>query len=804
MPDGVAVLLMLAPADAAKLAVDGGEAPDQMHVTLGILAKPAAEYSDDEKADIIDRLTAANPFHFDGNVGSAIEADTFATALFNPNDDDRDPCAVVLVQSGDIASAHNAVTRALEDDLSTTFPIWIPHITVAYTADLDVIPTEPIGSRVTFDRLLLCWGDEQIDLTDPVAEAFARGYARATAGHGVPLTERAQIALTAALAIAEASAQPTSPTLNLGQLEGVWAVIYARREAVEKLHGAALQDALDAIAKLNWDSILSAIQTQLLIDPSVSGKMLASEVGTRIENMIAADLPASDRAAWLSAMQSALVDATAEGQAAATALIANASGVTISWDLVAADAKAALEGSQVLQDQAGTWIADQIHGLGYQLAQKLAAMWDDGASRAEMEAMIEALLGTTENNAGLLLDTLIGQALAQGALATYAAAGLEYADFITAGDGRVCPACAQAEDEGPYLLANTPQPPLHPSCLPGTARIVVPADIAEVLASPNTAAATSNRTDGRDATAAAVAKAIGHGTWRGLGAVTERHYVGDFVTIRLELGHELTVTPNHPIATTRGWVRAGDIRESDDVLCRRVVDPIVEQRPDVEHIEATIKQVADALPVRFGPMPSATEDFHGDGTDGQVYVVRTAGQLLRESDVPSLECGAQNDLMVADIATGRLHPDCLGDQLPVGERLAARRGVGTFGDGCAPVGAESVHACVHGCGAAPAGDTRLDEAPVDDCPADAEGFSETLLALTDEITASKVVYVNIAPAFGHTSVYNCNTTQGWYLADGFVVHNCRCAVSPSDFQPTSASLALVNTYTDQSSLDLAA
>ena len=454
MPDGVAVLLMLAPADAAKLAVDGGEAPDQMHVTLGYLAETADSYSDEVKDALVDSLTACWT--------GPVEASPFATSLFNPNDPERDPCAVVLVQSDQLAALHDAVSGAIAHVRSRTFPIWFPHVTVGYGLDPAVIPA--FDGPFTFDRLILAWGDQQIDLSPDLVEVFARGYAQTTAGHDVPLTERAQAALTAALAVAEASAQPTSPTLNLGQLEGVWAVIYARREAIEKLHGAALQDALDAISHLNWDSILSAIQTQLLIDPSISGKMLANEVGTRIENMIAADLPASDRAAWLAAMQSALIDATAEGQAAATALIANASGVTISWDLVAADAKAALEGNQVLQDQAGTWIADQIHGLGYQLAQKLAAMWDDGATRAEMEAMIEALLGTTENNAGLLLDTMIGQALAAGALATYAAAGLEYADFITAGDGRVCPACALAEDQSPYLLANTPQPPLHPGC----------------------------------------------------------------------------------------------------------------------------------------------------------------------------------------------------------------------------------------------------------------------------------------------------------------------------------------------------
>lgn len=421
--DGAAVLLMVA--DPQAIAVDGGEAPEQLHVTLGFLAQPAAEYDADRQAELIAAL---------GDIADTLPAtaDAFGTATFNPATEDT--CQVLLVQSEDLARLREQVCGALGEDLSTKWPVWVPHITLAYGTDAEIaVPEEPIG----FDRLVLGWGDEQIDLNAPI-ETLVRRAARA-------IVERAQ------------------PAINLGQLEGVWAVVYARREAVEKLHGAALGDVMKALDRLDWGQILDAIDTELRIDPQISGRQLAAVITPRIENLITAELPAGERADWLAAMTSALTDATAEGQAAGMGLVADAAGVSINWDLAAEEAKAALEGSQTLADDAGTWIGKQVHGLGYQIGQKLASLWDDGADRATMSDAIDAILGGT-NNAGLLLDTAIGRALAQGALATYAAAGVEYASFETAGDGRVCAVCAGYEDGGPYLLAACPQPPAHPSC----------------------------------------------------------------------------------------------------------------------------------------------------------------------------------------------------------------------------------------------------------------------------------------------------------------------------------------------------
>jgi SPP1 gp7 family putative phage head morphogenesis protein len=300
-------------------------------------------------------------------------------------------------------------------------------------------------------------------VTNQAVELFALGYTRATVGHPVGLTERARRACLAAYRVAEAVPSPSGlPSLLLGQLEGIWAVIYGRREEIEKLHAGAFKEILKSISKLDWQSIVDAVETQLLIDPSISGKMLANEIQTRIVSMISGDLPPDARAAWRSTISAALVDGTAEGQTAATAILKGAA--SIDWELTAAEAKAALDRGVGLGDTVDTWILKQTHGLGYQVSRKLAALWDAGASKQEMITAIMEMLGSTENIASVLLDTAIGQAISQGALDTYSAANIQKADFVTAGDSRVCPTCSSAEDGNPYSLYGCPQPPLHIRC----------------------------------------------------------------------------------------------------------------------------------------------------------------------------------------------------------------------------------------------------------------------------------------------------------------------------------------------------
>jgi hypothetical protein len=157
-PTGVAVMAMLSAADAATLAQPGGEAPEDLHCTLGYLAKDAVEYSDDVKAGLVEALASAWT--------GPVPAKAFATAVFNASDPEREPCSVLLVQSDELAAAHQGISDAIGGLASTTFPVWIPHTALVYNAAKPLPPELAAGQTLTYDRLILAWGADHIDLTD--------------------------------------------------------------------------------------------------------------------------------------------------------------------------------------------------------------------------------------------------------------------------------------------------------------------------------------------------------------------------------------------------------------------------------------------------------------------------------------------------------------------------------------------------------------------------------------------------------------------------------------------------------------
>lgn len=160
---GVAIMAFVEPKQAAELAVPGGEPAESLHVTLGFLDKPAAEYDDATRS----RLNAALAATYPGAIG----ADAFAVAAFNADngvDDEHPPCTVLLVQSDALARAHDAVLDVVDAiegvEPSTTFPIWTPHVTLGYSLTPADVPPGRL-TTIMFDRLIISWGDEQFDLS---------------------------------------------------------------------------------------------------------------------------------------------------------------------------------------------------------------------------------------------------------------------------------------------------------------------------------------------------------------------------------------------------------------------------------------------------------------------------------------------------------------------------------------------------------------------------------------------------------------------------------------------------------------
>jgi hypothetical protein len=406
------------------------------------------------------------------------------------------------------------------------------------------------------------------------------------------------------------------------------------------------------------------------------------------------------------------------------------------------------------------------------IAQVLHDGVEQGLGSDEIARRIDQYLNDPKR-ARMIAVTECNRAMSRAAYETYKAHGLNQWNLLTALDP--CPICQAIKDSNPHTMQETMMmPPEHPNCLPGWIR-VVPGDVEAGLPLDPSANRAVGYVGAETASAVAVAERNEGG--RRLRAATERDFVGELVVVKTALGHELAATPNHPVATAGGWLPVSALREGDRVLSSTRPEWVVDAvNPDVENIPPTIQEVAESLPVAFGPMPSSPEDFHGDGANSEVYVVRADGLLGFAYAALCQEHRLEKALGGGDVELEPLHDERVGDLALHGVGSASHGGMSTLGEPLTLFEASLGHTDNHPGAAVTGGDSMSQQDAADSSAADSEGFCKRLLALSAEIASDEVVSVKRVPFRGH--VYNLETSGGWYIGNGIVTHNCRCNLLP--------------------------
>lgn len=310
-------------------------------------------------------------------------------------------------------------------------------------------------------------------------------------------------------------------------------------------------------------------------------------------------------------------------------------------------------------------------------------------------------------------------------------------------------------------------------------------------------------------------------------AVSSRQYDGEVVIIRTSFGHELTVTPNHPILSDTGWKAANALHVGNHVVSRDAVRGTARGGDDVDDGPPTIEEVSKTFRLARGvsslDKPISTPDFHGDGKDGEVNVVWSHGHLARGVDPTVLEKHIEHLLKGCRLRKSLNRGGSL-DKLLNGPLLAADGVLSWFGKLRTLFGSHFGYSEVHslrtssGRGAALADDfqyswdigskflgddwrsfaaqverynlffgqcgttravSALDAAIVEtiaDCDAaDAESLGEIFSSLAGEVSLDEIVYVGRREFSGY--VYNLATESNILIADGIVAHNCRFAIT---------------------------
>lgn len=314
---------------------------------------------------------------------------------------------------------------------------------------------------------------------------------------------------------------------------------------------------------------------------------------------------------------------------------------------------------------------------------------------------------------------------------------------------------------------------------------------------------------------------------RGVKAITRRRYSGELIVITTAAGDELTITPKHPVLTEQGWIPADLLGVGDRIVRGSRLKGMGLGSPGEDHRPAPIEDVRRSLSMLpVVRMPVASEDFHGDGADGEVDVVYVDGGLhsvfassifqvaselefVARHDVGSFfqrrgsaaplvpACGSPEGGSVcggglcAPLFGGHvpgpnlpgLRPTATVNTLAV-ERLLHRTAVnsvlggeGVLGDSGRVFGGD-----LFGGEFAPGAATaRFD-------PAGAEFLGEGLVVYADQgrslldrlsgqVELDSLIDVRrIDTTSSH--VYNLHTAEGWYSADGVIVSNCDCNVAP--------------------------
>ncbi|CCW14612.1 Hint domain-containing protein [Rhodococcus aetherivorans] len=307
-------------------------------------------------------------------------------------------------------------------------------------------------------------------------------------------------------------------------------------------------------------------------------------------------------------------------------------------------------------------------------------------------------------------------------------------------------------------------------------------------------------------------------------ASTRRWYEGELVVLTTASGQNLSLTGNHPILTRRGWIPANLLHEGDYVVRSTRPEgatPLVV--PDHNQVPALIEDVWGSFAVNgLHRVPTAPEDFHGDGNVGEVDIVYPNRPLRgrenaafgehrvekflsggSESAELLIEKGSSELVDVRGLPLSSNSVRGGGLELPFAGRQLRRTdqagflmapdghvcGDETFADDLARDSVLTGQGVLAGSGLVGGNDVldgefdsaRWDAPAVPFSMESRAGYSsrgkELFDRLSGQIELDRVVVLSRVDWSGH--VYNLTSSEGWHTANSLIVSNCDCRHIPT-------------------------
>jgi 2'-5' RNA ligase len=464
-----------------RYAITGGLEPEKMHVTMVYLGLAA----DVDKAAVgkaLKSLPDRQPF----------TARVSGHARFTGGEED---VLVALIDSPDIEQLRMDLLKALEKQ-GVAVPRehgFTAHMTLAYMDPQALTPISRLEpDELSFSAVTLKHGKTKKEYVfeDAIPESirsYARtAYAQGWAASGGPMTDTVRAGCVAAMDLCQENAHDPhilEVAIHLGQLEGVWAKVFARR--FEMMHDFTQEVEAtwkQAVATLDVPGAVQILRQQLGIheDANDDAERLrrSRQEARALALRILAWLPGTQE--WQSlrdVMRRLVASGRAEGYAD-TIEIAAAEQHLLGYDFELAFTHAydALANLGDVWAESDGWLQRMLGRSADQFGQVLGELAASGASYQDMvDAATDVLDMYAEGSDAVefTVDWALSAGFSRGALDLYRSENVEYVTWMTAGDARVCVLCEQHGIDSPFLISDFPEMPAHPRC-----RCVASADFA--------------------------------------------------------------------------------------------------------------------------------------------------------------------------------------------------------------------------------------------------------------------------------------------------------------------------------------
>lgn len=259
-------------------------------------------------------------------------------------------------------------------------------------------------------------------------------------------------------------------------------------------------------------------------------------------------------------------------------------------------------------------------------------------------------------------------------------------------------------------------------------------------------------------------------------------YRGPMRKFRTASGQTLSVTPNHPIATARGWVRAGDLSQGDSVLVypggREIMHTALDGTPNnIKNAPTKIDEIFMA----FGRMGAkkisrAANQFYGDAKfgDGDIEIVTANRELLNPVD------GNGGFRFISSSAPEIFHHGSGSSDFSLkrigGTSAPSPRSAALALNG-GPVALDDRPLQEFSFGPASYLDADICKLSSDGAAANSAVIAQLLHRFPGRVAVDEIVDVSDYEFSGH--VYDLQSVSGVIVANnsGIITSNCRCAVS---------------------------